>query len=59
MGPLPTTLLASRGQTDDIYILDLDGERQTIVVSHTPDTSTDITEQLEELLISLEISPIS
>lgn len=46
------------GQTDDIYILDLDGDRQTIVVSHTPDTSTDIAEQLEELLVSLEISPI-
>lgn len=46
------------GQTDEIYILDLDGERETIVVSHTPDTSADIAEQLEDLLISLDVSPI-
>ena len=46
------------GQTDEIYILDLDGERQTIVVSHTPGTSTDIAEQLEEMLVSLDVSPI-
>lgn len=45
------------GQSDEIHILDLDGARQTVVISHTPDTSTDIAEQLEQLLISLEISP--
>jgi hypothetical protein len=46
------------GQTDEIYVLDLDGERQTVVVSHTTRTPAEVAEQLDDLLDSLEISPI-
>jgi hypothetical protein len=46
------------GQTDEIYVLDLDGERQMVVVSHTPGTSSEVSAQLAEILNSLEIAPI-
>jgi hypothetical protein len=46
------------GQTDEIYVLDLRGDRQIVVVSHTPGTPADVAEQLDELLESLVISPI-
>ena len=45
------------GQTDDMRILDLDGERQTVVVSNTPGTPTDVNAQLEAMMASLEIKP--
>ena len=45
------------GQTDDMRILDLDGERQVVVISNTPKTPADITAQLEAMMASLEIVP--
>jgi hypothetical protein len=45
------------GQTDDMRILDLDGERQTIVVSNTPATPADVAAQLEAMVASMEIEP--
>jgi len=48
----------ANGQTDEINVLNLSGYRYTVVVSHTPGTSDDVVAQLEELLNSLEISPI-
>lgn len=46
------------GQTDDMNVLDLDGVRQLVTVSHTPGTPSDIAAQLEAMLASLEIAPI-
>ena len=45
------------GQTDDMRILDLDGERQVVVTSNTPTTPADVTAQLEAMMASLEIEP--
>lgn len=45
------------GQADDMYILDLDGERQTVVVSTTPGTPNDVVDQLRAMVASLEIQP--
>lgn len=45
------------GQTDDMWILDLDGDRQTVVVSNTPGTPTKVNAQLEAMMESLEIEP--
>ena len=40
-----------------MWILDLDGERQIIVASNTPDTPADVKSQLETMVASLEIEP--
>lgn len=45
------------GQTDNMFILDLDGVRQTVVTSDAPGTSADVTAQLEAMVASLEIEP--
>ena len=44
-------------QTDDMRILDLDGERQVVVASNTPSTPANVRLQLEAMLVSLEIEP--
>ena len=54
----PNRWFQAPGQTDDMYILDLGGERQITVVSNTPSTPADVTEQLEEMLASLVIEPL-
>jgi hypothetical protein len=46
------------GQTDDIRILDLDGERQTVTTSNTPETAPEISAQLDALVETLVIEPI-
>jgi len=43
------------GQTDDMRILDLDGERQTVTTSTTPATPTDVSSQLDDMVESLLI----
>ena len=45
------------GQTDDIRILDLDGERQLTVTSTTPNTPSDVAAQLDAMMASLVIEP--
>ena len=45
------------GQTDDMWILDVDGERQLIVASDAPGTPADVTAQLEAMVASMEIEP--
>ena len=45
------------GQTDDMYILDVDGERHLVVVSNSPGTPTDVNAQLDAMMESLEIEP--
>jgi hypothetical protein len=46
------------GQTDDMWILDMDGARQITVTSHTPATPPDVAQQLEDIFDSLVIRPI-
>ena len=43
------------GQTDDMWILDIDGVRQLIVASDAPGTPADVTAQLEAMVASMEI----
>ena len=45
------------GQTDDMWILDVEGERQLIVASDAPGTPADVTAQLEAMVASMEIEP--
>ena len=45
------------GQTDDMRILDLDGERHLVVVSNAPGTPADVNAQLKAMMESLEIEP--
>ena len=45
------------GQTDDMYILDVDGERHLVVVSNSPGTPTDVNAQLDAMMESLDIEP--
>ncbi len=40
-----------------MWILDLDGERQLVVVSNAPGTPADVNAQLEAMVASLEIEP--
>ena len=45
------------GQTDDMWILDIDGVRQLIVASDAPGTPNPVRAQLEAMVASLEIEP--
>jgi len=45
------------GQTDDMRILDLGGERQIVTFSTTPATPGDVSSQLDEMVESLLIEP--
>jgi len=46
------------GQADNMFILDLDGHRETVVVSTTPGTPNDVVDQLRAMVASLEIEPL-
>ena len=48
----------STGQSDDMWILDVDGERQLVVASNTQFTPNVVRAQLEAMVASLEIEPL-
>jgi hypothetical protein len=54
----PNRWYQAPGQTDNMLILDVNGERHTITLSTTPATPTDVAAQLDQMLTSLEIEPI-
>ena len=54
----PNRWYQAPGQTDDMLILDVNGERQTITLSTTPATPADVAAQLDEMLASLVIEPL-
>ena len=45
------------GQTDDMWIIDLDGNRLVPTVATGPDTPAEIVEQAEAMLTSLVLEP--
>ena len=54
----PGRYYQAAGQTDDNWILDIDGERMTPTFATTPNTPADVLEQVEQIRDSLVIEPI-
>ncbi len=46
------------GQTDDLWILDVDGQRLVLTFATTQDTPAELTEELEQIRDSIVIDPI-
>lgn len=50
-------LLIREGQTQVVYILDIDGDRMVLVASHMPDSSAEDLAELQGVLDSIRIDP--
>jgi hypothetical protein len=46
------------GQTDDTWILDVDGQRMVPTFATTPDTPEDVLEEVQQIRDSLVIEPL-